>query len=697
MKFLFLFLFVFSCWVFAQSEFMRELNPFIFKKNGINYKNVFTGGFNNIEPQFIDIDGDGDKDLFFINSDGTFGWFKNVGTVNNPEFLFMLDSIPGIRMREWFYFVDIDNDDDLDLYTAGETNYISFYRNTGSSNNPIFFLEIDSLKTDDNNIIFTEVGSNTIFIDIDNDGDYDIITGNTIGSLTYYENIGTPENPVFRYITNFWLGIIIISEGKNLHGASSLDFVDIDNDGDYDMFWGDFFSRSLYYLENIGTPSQPDFIRRYNVYPPNEDSLITSGFNMPRFVDIDGDGDFDLFVSVLYDPTVLQSLIYYENIGTAAFPNFRKITEDYLFTLDVGIQSVPFICDLNNNGKLDFFIGAGSNPNGSIYNFEQIENLNQIEFNLIDSIAFNIINELSIAPQFIDIDGDGDLDLFTGNFDGTISFYKNIGTLTNPEFQFIEKLKDNNQNIIDVGLYARTQFIDIDNDGDFDLIIGAFNGRIYFYENFGTNSQFNFTEVPSYFGNLDVGDNSAPFLISYSSPDKLDMFVGNRKGNIFYYKNNGTNASPVWELLSENFFSINFGGDAVPYFFDIDNDGDYDLFVGNVKGGLYFFRNTSINSINEYSNVFMPNDIKISAYPNPFNSSVKILVEGKFEEFYDISIYSVLGEKVFSFPKNFSSNKNLTLEWNCKNLNNENVSSGIYFITVSTINKIKSQKLILNK
>ena len=73
-----------------------------------------------------------------------------------------------------------------------------------------------------------------------------------------------------------------------------------------DLFWGDFFSNSLYYIENQGTPTSPDMLRVSDVYPMNPDSVNTSGFNMPRFSDIDADGDFDLFVSVLYDPRCLN-------------------------------------------------------------------------------------------------------------------------------------------------------------------------------------------------------------------------------------------------------------------------------------------------------------------------------------------------------------------------------------------------------
>ena len=100
-----------------------------------------------------------------------------------------------------------------------------------------------------------------------------------------------------------------------------------------------------------------------------QDSVNTSGFNMPRTVDIDADGDLDLFVSVLYDPSVPQSLMFYQNQGDQFNPDYRKITENYLNTLDVGNNSHPVFIDIDADGDLDLFVGALKNPLGSIHFF----------------------------------------------------------------------------------------------------------------------------------------------------------------------------------------------------------------------------------------------------------------------------------------------------------------------------------------
>ncbi len=294
--------------------------------------NTFSGGHNNLEHQFIDIDGDGDLDIFYLDSDQTFGWFENTGSKFNADFEYSLTIPDGLNFSNWFYFIDIDDDGDLDYFTSND-DQISFYRNDGNVTSPYFVLAQDTVRDNEGQPIYSEFSSNPIFVDIDGDSDYDFISGNSAGTLIYYENIGTPQNFNLKFITSIWQNITIIGGGDDpLHGASSIEFADIDDDSDLDLFWGDFFSKSIYVIENFGTSSVPDMQRVSNIYPVNSDSVYTSGFNMPRFADIDADGDLDLFVSVLYDPTVPQSLMFLQNNGTPQTANHQLITNDYLKT-----------------------------------------------------------------------------------------------------------------------------------------------------------------------------------------------------------------------------------------------------------------------------------------------------------------------------------------------------------------------------
>ncbi|MEO8399257.1 MAG: FG-GAP-like repeat-containing protein [Ignavibacteriaceae bacterium] len=682
--------------------FKRELNGIPFSDSEGNILNVFSGGTNNLEHQFIDIDSDGDLDIFYLDSDGTYGWYENTGNAFLQNYVLSFDSIPGFKLKNWFYFVDIDNDSDFDLFTGGESNFIEFRKNLGSVSTPYFKLEVDTLKDNEDNPIFSEFSSNPLFADVDGDGDFDFISGNSVGTLTFYENIGSVQSFSFKFITNSWQDIIIISGGnplekKLLHGASSVVFADIDNDGDLDLFWGDFFSRSLYFIQNIGTAANPQMKRVYDFYPPNSDSILTSGFNSPRFADVDNDGDLDMFVSVLFDPTVPQSLLFYRNDGDKFNPNFKKITDNFLKTLDMGTQSVPALIDIDNDGDEDLFIGNTKNPNGSIAFFENSGTKSNPQFLLIDSTYFGIDGELSLAPAFGDIDGDQDFDLVVGNFDGTISFYKNIGTKNLPNFSYQNKIANQDSEIIDIGNFARPLLIDFDNDNDLDLVVGKFNGKISLYKNIGNSASPIFQEDLNYFAGIDVGDNSAPFLIDFDQDSELDLFIGNREGKIFYFKNNGNNLLPNWNLETENFLGESFGSEAVPFFADIDDDSDKDIFISNVKGGLYFFRNQTVTDINKVNNIISPESFTIKAYPNPFNLQTTIILSSNEKGNFSVKIFNTLGEQISEIFHGELEKGNYFFSWDGTNDNNKIVSSGNYIISVTGINISKSVNIILLK
>ncbi len=39
-----------------------------------------------------------------------------------------------------------------------------------------------------------------------------------------------------------------------------------------------------------------------------------------------------------------------------------------------------------------------------------------------------------MIPKFVDIDDDGDLDVFTGRYDGYFQYFENTGDVNNPAF-----------------------------------------------------------------------------------------------------------------------------------------------------------------------------------------------------------------------------------------------------------------------
>ena len=109
------------------------------------------------------------------------------------------------------------------------------------------------------------------------------------------------------------------------------------------------------------------------------------------------------------------------------------------------------------------------------------------------------------------MDFDEDLDLFVGNFNGEVHYYRNIGDKYTFHFTYVENISD-----IDLSGYSSPETIDLDNDDDLDLLIGHMNGTIYYYENTGDKFNYNFQFVTDNYNNINVSFRSSPESYDYN-------------------------------------------------------------------------------------------------------------------------------------------------------------------------------------
>lgn len=685
----FLFLIRFLLPAFATAQpFVQLFSGIEFNIGGQISTAPFNGGMNNARYQFVDIDADGDLDLFTFDSDTSLYFYRNTGNAQNASYSLQSNRFQGISFYNWFFFADMDNDTDYDLFTGGADQTVKYYRNDGSPSGPQLTLAIPELRTSTDTVIFSEGNCVPTFCDMDNDGDKDFFTGQSLGTITYYENTGTSQSFSFRYVTDFWQNLIIISPAfDNRHGANSLEFVDIDNDLDYDLFWGDLFSQGIYYIRNDGTPSQPNVVIVDSLYPSNS-PYISSGYNSTRFADIDADGDKDMFVSVLYLSQNSKNFTLYRNNGTASNPVFQRITDNYLNNVDVGGNSNAVFADITGSPLPDLIMG---NDFAKLTVFTNTGTQNLPAFALTDDSVNILSASFNYSPSFGDLDNDGDKDLILGSYiRDSLWFFRNTGTPG--AYNFVYEARGNEIGITGLGQSSTPELVDIDNDGDLDLFAGGTNGRLIYYENTGSATSFAFTFRTNFYSGIDAGDESIPRFADIDRDGDRDLFIGKLDGRISYYRNEGSPSNPSFTFVTEEYGGINADRSSCPAFFDYDSDSDLDLFIGNGKGGLFLYRNDEITGIENHVSVLPDEFILMQNYPNPFNPSTRIRMEFRYAANCRISVYDLNGKLAVEPEYRQYLPGTHIYEFNASDL-----PSGVYFFEMQTESRVERIKMLFVK
>lgn len=692
----------------AKAQFGFVFNDSILvKKGGDTLDMAWSGGLNHPQFSLIDFDFDGFDDLFiFDRSANQIRILHNVDDGNGGryyEFRSDLRYLFPEDVRYRAHMIDYNGDGKNDLWTYG-IGGVKVYKNVGNS--------VDGLQWElASNLLMSQYTSNMAnlfvtsidipaFVDVDGDGDIDVLTKNIGGQrMEYHKNMsmetyGVPDSLIFELKNECW-GKFVEGEFDNTiilnsnqgpcgnpnisdpqmrhlrHSGTSVLALDLTDNGVMDLILGDVDAGNLTALINGGTaPNENSSMISFDAnYPSNTTPANVEIFPAPFYLDIDFDGVRDLVVATNANggSENTKGVWLYKNLGTDTEPNFQYVKDD-LFKdemIDNGRGAVPILVDLDNDGLSDLLVASNYNyksylsKESKIYYYRNTGTAEQPVFTFITDDWLNLSQagyNLRIVPSFADLTGDGLEDMILGAENGRVHYYVRNGSGAN-DFQLQEaNLQDANGTEINVMSYSTPELFDLNNDGLTDLIIGPRFGGIRYYENVGTATNPSFELVTANLGGVDLGTPMSPE--AYAVPrfvrvnDTTHLFSGSRAGTIYYYTDIDGNIDDGDEftLFSNNYANINTGTFSAPFLKQIRDNNAFDMVVGGELGGLWAYTADEFSEVIEdttSSVEYLYDESKWLLFPNPSKTGIFTL---KFDshEPYTIHVSDLLGRSILS-------------------------------------------------
>lgn len=500
-----------------------------------------------------------------------------------------------IRFSQWKY-VDYENDGDLDLIVGiddwGDYGWDNAFDEKGNwTNGPlhgyVYLLENNNgeyvqkgkLAADGRPIDLYGAPSPNMN-DFDGDGDLDLICGEFLDRLTWFENTGTRKNPKFskgRFLTNDE-GILKMDLEMIIPSA-----VDWDKDGDIDLVVGDEDGR-VAFVENTGAIKDKMPVFSSPVYfQQKADHVKFGALATPFGTDWDDDGDEDLITG-----NSAGYIGFIENLDGGSPPKWaapkrlmangkeiRYLAGDKgsiqgpaekkwgYTTLSVNDWDGDGLKDIIVNsiwGKIEWHKNTGKKGDPELLPTQAVKvdwggkDIPKPEWNWWDPGKTELATQWRTTPYTIDWNKDGLMDLVMLDHEGYLVFFErfkdNDGLKLRPGQRiFYGTYEPKGESKDKVGPLRLTSgesggsgrkklcFTDWDQDGDLDLVVNGKNASLF--ENTGTENGKVMLEFKGDLSDQKIaGHTTSPTTVDWDKNEMPDLLLGAEDGHFYYLKNN---------------------------------------------------------------------------------------------------------------------------------------------------------------
>lgn len=650
-----------------------------FYANGNRLEMATAGGLRNTRFSNIDLNNDGVKDIYaFDKTSGRSLCFVNLNSSEGIEFRYAPEYeslFP--KIQNWALLHDFNKDGVEDIFCLPSTPGIpgiEVWRGKRTEEGLSFI----KMKTQFYDVMAIPAGNgytnlyNAItdlpaIVDVDGDGDTDVLSFELDGSfLNYHQNMAiekglgldtfvmeTRDICFGKFYENMFSEQVILSNNKDQcasgiwddgnprHSGSTVLAFDNDCDGDMEVLLGDIANTRLFLLTNGGTQTaawmtaQESNFPAYNV--PVEMNLFLAAF----LVDVNNDGNKDLIATPNEtDGGVNADHIWlYLNTGTQCKPKFELYSKHFLVDemVSVGAKSDPSVGDLTGDGLPDLLLGGngifkqGETKKSRLYFYKNTGTLQQPEFTLQNDDYLNMsvlsTQPLALSPALADMDADGDLDLWIGDGNGRLYYFTNTsGVGAQASFTYIYPF-----NNIFVGQDAKPCIRDVNDDGLLDLLVGEQNNELNLFLNIGTKTNPVFPTSPDQrnYGGLFTTTDFYTFnnsIATFEMQGKRMAYIGFEDGRLSLYEWSGDNINGKWNLLDANVGKVHRGNKLNTELADVNSDGYWDLVLGNFAGGVQFFSTPFLVNASSTTYELKP---EFEIYPNPANEILNVQTDVK--------------------------------------------------------------------